>query len=580
MQIKPYLKNCTKAEKILRYNKINMALLIIIAIILLLPPITQSTTNNVLMIKNKIQVIDYLTTFGLNNINLKNFTSLIIEKFQTPVLILDAPPAELFQAIQNPQSLLTTIQKYNPIFHQVKIHPDGRPFISRSLDEFIAMNSTELFSLLAKDNTFIRTSMFVKDLPEPLNTILPNKFFSPIEILDVKYESIEQHFFRPHLLKSQHALWLSSKGCITSVHFDELHNFYVQIYGTKRFRLLPPEKWPAMYMWHRISLERSPDPMNDPIIIFPPARSLHSAAGFETVRAKNPSSMLKNKYPRFFSEIQPSDWIHVDLKPGHVLYIPPNWFHEVEATSQSISLNSWTGSWEIETLHNAWKLRVPFNFGGWTPSKIIMGLTYLVRSVAARVLLIGGKNNSKFDPKIVLFAKDVLTRYELLYETPVNISNGIPFNRTRNQVFKHFDRSALEIFCVSTLHNTSEVGLEYFTVSSNNNNIILDELTFTHEEIQLIDDTVESIGKYFDAFKGRQKNWFLSEFLEQPLSTVLGFPGVVWFYEDCLSKPVPNNFKYMDDFSNGDNTPTTIAEGQGIFAPSIVPEEEKMNDEL
>lgn len=110
-------------------------------------------------------------------------------------------------------------------------------------------------------------------------------------------------------------LLISTKGNVTPAHYDEQHNFFAQIRGTKRFILFPPEQLDCLYphpVWHPHDRQSQVD-FDDPDLI---------------------------RFPKF-KEIEGQEAI---LKPGDVLYLPMYWWHHVETTCDSpysISVNFW-----------------------------------------------------------------------------------------------------------------------------------------------------------------------------------------------------------------------------------------------
>lgn len=108
-------------------------------------------------------------------------------------------------------------------------------------------------------------------------------------------------------------LWVSSEGVNTHTHFDQDHNFFLQVAGRKRFVLARAHSHRAMHlfprthpMWHKSRL-RFLDP---DLPLFP---------DYEGVEA-----------------------LEAELGPGDVLYVPPMTYHYVETLSASVSLSTWS----------------------------------------------------------------------------------------------------------------------------------------------------------------------------------------------------------------------------------------------
>lgn len=101
--------------------------------------------------------------------------------------------------------------------------------------------------------------------------------------------------------------FMSGTGSRTPLHFDTLctHNLFFQIYGRKRFILIPPSQKKYCYMrgWR-----------------------------WSAVNASAPDT---DRYP----EYRKTTPVVVELEPGDMLYIPSETLHEVITLSPSISFN-------------------------------------------------------------------------------------------------------------------------------------------------------------------------------------------------------------------------------------------------
>lgn len=111
-------------------------------------------------------------------------------------------------------------------------------------------------------------------------------------------------------------MWLSGPDMGPWWHYDQDHNFYVQVTGTKRFVLIPPWESEKMHPYPQIH------PRNHK------AQVDFDRPNFE----KTPLySSIKEAYI-------------AELSPGQVLYIPPYWWHHVRSHTRSVSLASWSQS--------------------------------------------------------------------------------------------------------------------------------------------------------------------------------------------------------------------------------------------
>ncbi|EKX42932.1 hypothetical protein GUITHDRAFT_110978 [Guillardia theta CCMP2712] len=102
--------------------------------------------------------------------------------------------------------------------------------------------------------------------------------------------------------------WYGSAGSEAQCHYDTYgYNLVAQLYGEKRWLLFPPGDRKGLMRPTRIPYEES---------------SVFSDLKFKSA-GEVPGGM------------------EVVLKPGEVLYVPHYWWHQVEALSDSISVNSW-----------------------------------------------------------------------------------------------------------------------------------------------------------------------------------------------------------------------------------------------
>lgn len=111
-----------------------------------------------------------------------------------------------------------------------------------------------------------------------------------------------------------YSFWLSSGGNITRLHFDLPHGLLVQIYGTKKIYLFPPEDTPFLYP-------------NDPQKFLIKDRYFHFSQIPNTQRAHL-------QYPQL---TKANAWV-TTLHPGEILFIPSGWWHEVHALDVAISV--------------------------------------------------------------------------------------------------------------------------------------------------------------------------------------------------------------------------------------------------
>jgi Cupin-like domain len=99
----------------------------------------------------------------------------------------------------------------------------------------------------------------------------------------------------------------------SKLHFDEIHNIFVQLRGRKRFVLFPHTDYLSFY-----------PPLEDD--------------DYSSMCSKvNPDELDLELFPKF----PVHEKIEVILNPGEILYIPPFWWHHVTAIDENISLTFW-----------------------------------------------------------------------------------------------------------------------------------------------------------------------------------------------------------------------------------------------
>lgn len=163
-------------------------------------------------------------------------------------------------------------------------------------------------------------------------------------------------------------LWLSTQGtaelpeprvtlCLagaqTHTHFDSDHNLFVQLWGRKRWYLVPPAggqqlcPYPRLHpLWHK------------------------AAADFQ-----HPDT------ERCEGSEERDTWLMVELQPGDVLYVPPFYWHFVRSVTSSVSLTTYSRARGIsERLHAIYSHEHQFG-----ELEAVMPAPLMVRMVADKV---------------------------------------------------------------------------------------------------------------------------------------------------------------------------------------------------
>eukprot|EP00126_Sphaerothecum_destruens_P002873 Sdes_comp16277_c0_seq2m5587 len=143
------------------------------------------------------------------------------------------------------------------------------------------------------------------------------------EILLRKSEDSEK-FESFAINKNQIQIWISSKGCVTPLHYDKCHGILIQLYGEKRFTVYPPQEFGNLYLMENFSGPKHccKVPWMDKFWNEP-----HQMR-FEEVQ------LLWRRFSKSF-QAQP---FCVTLRPGSFFYTPPGFFHEVTSLTFSVSL--------------------------------------------------------------------------------------------------------------------------------------------------------------------------------------------------------------------------------------------------
>jgi hypothetical protein len=107
--------------------------------------------------------------------------------------------------------------------------------------------------------------------------------------------------------------WISSQGCVTPLHYDLPNTLLCQVRGAKAVHLFDPAQYDRLYLRG----ERFP--------------------GFDNFERQ---SRVDIHHPDFaaFPEFRRAVALEVTLRQGEALFIPSNWFHEVETLEPSISV--------------------------------------------------------------------------------------------------------------------------------------------------------------------------------------------------------------------------------------------------
>jgi hypothetical protein len=113
-------------------------------------------------------------------------------------------------------------------------------------------------------------------------------------------------------------IWIGNRATVPA-HFDDSHNIACVAAGRRRFTLLPPACAPLLYLGPP---DHAPTPAPMSVVA-----DLHTAD--------------RSRFPLLDEAL--SHAVVVELEPGDAIYIPPLWFHQVEALAPhlNILMNYW-----------------------------------------------------------------------------------------------------------------------------------------------------------------------------------------------------------------------------------------------
>lgn len=165
------------------------------------------------------------------------------------------------------------------------------------MDEFVGLlerrSGRELYSTMFR--VFEKLPHLARDIEPVVETMIP-LWPAPLR----------------RLLTLAPNLWTGPAGTVSVLHFDRVHNLYVQIHGRKKWVLISPRRSVEVY-W----------PCDDLRV---------GMLQFSPVDAEHPNLA---RYPRFAD----ADAVEVILEPGDVLFVPTGWWHQVRSLDVSVSLN-------------------------------------------------------------------------------------------------------------------------------------------------------------------------------------------------------------------------------------------------
>ena len=138
----------------------------------------------------------------------------------------------------------------------------------------------------------------------PLETRPPDLQLTNVSVASFQVpRKLNRHF-------EESFIWIGSNGTRSGLHFDVSDNFHVVVKGSKTVVLFPPSDAPYLYPLGDVPVQSQLDPLHSNVLVdFP-----------------------------LFAHARPQI---VHLLPGDTLFIPRLWWHWVESTAITVSVNWW-----------------------------------------------------------------------------------------------------------------------------------------------------------------------------------------------------------------------------------------------
>lgn len=102
------------------------------------------------------------------------------------------------------------------------------------------MTSSEFFDAIEHTPPYLYFAASADTLGSPYQDLYP---IEPFMVKNASWTPQKSHLFR------WTNAWLGPGGATTHTHYDISQNFYIQIYGTKRFVLFPPSEYSNLYLY-------------------------------------------------------------------------------------------------------------------------------------------------------------------------------------------------------------------------------------------------------------------------------------------------------------------------------------------
>lgn len=108
---------------------------------------------------------------------------------------------------------------------------------------------------------------------------------------------------------SRNNFWLGGGEVTSALHWDPFENLTTQVKGSKKFTFYAPSDTPNLYR--------------------------HESMRKSTFSSVDPENPDLEKFPKFANATK----FEITVHPGDILYIPPQWWHQVTSLDTAISVN-------------------------------------------------------------------------------------------------------------------------------------------------------------------------------------------------------------------------------------------------
>ena len=225
--------------------------------------------------------------------------------------------------IQHSRRSLFAYDVIKPLTRMEAIHKS----LKWSRDDDVFVNMSRFLEETHKDDEhyyYIMASLDTNlDFQDLVQDVTPNDLFrldmghEITNEFDVLFRRFDSRPVTPFNSSGSLNVAMSGKGVSVRSHYDASHNFLVQITGTKRLLLLPPNS----------------------VKMYPETHPSH--------RQIQPLS----------NENSAAQVLEAVLQPGDMIYVPPFWIHHVDYTKElGVSVNTWSQAEERQMTSRAQKM--------------------------------------------------------------------------------------------------------------------------------------------------------------------------------------------------------------------------------